>query len=280
MRKMLTGLFAVAALAIGQVTFAQDKPKPIRALLVLGGCCHDYAKQKDILAKGIAERANVEVTIAYDPDKTTKHMNPVYEKDDWASGYDVIIHDECSADVTDAKVVERILKPHKEGLPGLVLHCAMHCYRTEGWNKKGAPATPWFEFTGLPSTGHGAQIPIELTFMDTTSPITKGMANWTTIKEELYNNTVGGVAPTGNPLVKGKQISKDKAGKEVATENVVVWTNRYAGKANVFGTTLGHNNETVADARYLDLITRGLLWSTGHLTDDGKPVAGYEAAKK
>jgi hypothetical protein len=35
----------------------------------------------------------------------------------------------------------------------------------------------------------------------------------------------------------------------------------------------------VADARYLDLVTRGLLWATGHLTDDGKPAAGYEAKK-
>ena len=26
--------------------------KPLKALLVIGGCCHDYAKQKDILAKG------------------------------------------------------------------------------------------------------------------------------------------------------------------------------------------------------------------------------------
>jgi hypothetical protein len=35
----------------------------------------------------------------------------------------------------------------------------------------------------------------------------------------------------------------------------------------------------VADARYLDLVTRGLLWATNHLTDDGKPAPGYEAKK-
>src|SRR3954463_15073606 len=97
MRKLLSAL-VVAALAPGQAVHAQDKPKPIRALLVLGGCCHDYAQQKAILAKGLAERANIEVTIAFDPDKTTKHMNPVYEKDDWAKNFDVVIHDECSAD--------------------------------------------------------------------------------------------------------------------------------------------------------------------------------------
>jgi type 1 glutamine amidotransferase len=46
---------------------------------------------------------------------------------------------------------------------------------------------------------------------------------------------------------------------------VVVWTNRYAQNTRVFATTLGHNNDTVGDARYLDLVTRGLLWSCDKL---------------
>jgi type 1 glutamine amidotransferase len=256
---------------------AQDKPaqKPIKALLVLGGCCHDYKKQKDVLAKGIAERANIEVTIAYDPDTTTKHLNPVYEKEDWASGYDVIIHDECSADVKDEQVIERILKPHKEGLPGIVLHCGMHCYRSKGFPK----ATPWFEFTGLPSTGHGPQLPIAITFTDQSSPITRGMENWTTINEELYNNSAGKPLETAKALASGKQTIKARDGKERVENSVVIWTNTYNGKAKVFATTLGHNTATVADGRYLDLVTRGLLWSTGHLTEDGRPAPGYEPKK-
>lgn len=279
MRKLLTAV-AVAALSLGTAAFAQEKPKPIRALLVLGGCCHDYAHQKDILSKGIAERANVEFTIAYDTDKTTKHLNPVYEKDDWAKGYDVVIHDDCTADVNDDAVVARVLKPHKDGLPAVVLHCAMHSFRTKGWDNKSAPPTPWFELTGLPTIRHGAQLPIALTFTDKQSPITKGMEDWTTIKEELYNNNIGKLLDTAQPLARGKQVYKGRDGKEHTDEYVVAWTNTYNGKTKVFGTTVGHNNETVSDARYLDLVTRGLLWTTGHLTDDGKPAPGYEAAKK
>jgi type 1 glutamine amidotransferase len=45
---------------------------------------------------------------------------------------------------------------------------------------------------------------------------------------------------------------------------VVVWVNEYQ-KTRVFSTTIGHNNVTVSDARYLDLVTRGLLWSCGKL---------------
>ena len=285
MRKLFTA-FAAAALAFGGFAVAQNNAadakaaKPIRALLVLGGCCHDYAKQKDILAKGIAERANVDVTIAYSPDKTTKVLNPVYAKDDWHVGYDVVIHDECTADVNDEATIAKILKPHKDGLPGLVLHCAMHSFRTKGFNNKSAPPTPWFEFTGLPSTGHGPQEPIAITFSDKQSPVTKGLEDWTTIKEELYNNSTGKLLDTAKPLARGKQVVKNRQGQERTDEAVVVWTNEYNGKAKVFGTTLGHNNGTVEDPRYLDLVTRGLLWSTGHLTDDGKPAAGYEAQKK
>lgn len=246
-------------------------PKPIRALLVLGGCCHDYDKQKDILVQGISARANVVVTVAYDPDTGTKHLNPVYENADWAKGFDVVLHDECAADVKDLSAIQRILEPHRKGLPAILLHCGEHSYRSEGWPK----LTPWFEFTGLASTGHGPQLPISLSFVDKESPITKGMADWTTINEELYNNSDGKLLDTAKALARGKQTVKASNGAEQVSDTVTVWTNTYAGKTRVFATTIGHNNETVADARYLDLVTRGLLWSVNKLTKEGKPAPGY-----
>src|SRR5688572_27420606 len=192
---------------------AQDKPpapRSLKALLVIGGCCHDYAKQKDILAQGIAQRANIEITIAYDPDRTTRHLNPVYENDDWAKNYDVIIHNECSADVKDEAAIARILKPHKDGTPAVLLHCAMHSYRSTGFPK----STPWFDFTGLPTTGHGPQAPIEITFTNQDHPITKNLPNWTTINEELYNNSAGKLQDTAKALATGKQTIKSRDGKE------------------------------------------------------------------
>ena len=39
--------------------------------------------------------------------------------------------------------------------------------------------------------------------------------------------------------------------------------------------TIGHFNETVADARYLDLVTRGLLWACGKMDDKGNIAEGY-----
>jgi type 1 glutamine amidotransferase len=264
----LASLSVAAAAAVG-ILFApplraddEPGPKPLRALLVLGGCCHDYKTQKDILAKGIGKRARVEVVAAYDPSTTTKHLNPVYEKPDWAAGFDVIIHDECTSDVKDLAMIDRILAPHRGGLPAVVLHCGMHSYRSEGWPKA---IIPWFEFTGLQTTAHAAQEPIAITFLTSDSPITHGLANWQTIQEELYNNSAGKLLDTATPLARGRQTTWDRRRRATTSDYVVVWTNNYRGTTKVFATTLGHNNETVSDPRYLDLVTRGLLWSCGKL---------------
>jgi type 1 glutamine amidotransferase len=140
----------------------------------------------------------------------------------------------------------------------------MHSYRTEGWNKN--VATPWMQLTGLISTGHGAQLPIAVKFVDNEHPIAKGLGDWTTVNEELYNNASGQLEPTAHPLASGTQVYlRSDSGNEIKTTAVVAWTNTYNGKTKVFATTLGHNNATVEDPRYLDLVTRGLLWSIGKL---------------
>jgi type 1 glutamine amidotransferase len=264
-RSVIAAAIAIALVAnyAARHAAAADDNRPIRALLVCGGGSHDYLNQKDILKTGIEERANVEITIAFDPIKKNTAKNPVYEKDDYAKGYDVVIHDISVGAVRDLDFVKRVLKPHQEGLPGVVLHSGMHAFRTKGWPDA---ITPWFEFTGLPTTGHGAQKPIAIRFTDPSSPITKGLEDWTTINEELYNNSRGGLLNTAHELGRGKQ-TLTKQGQKVTSDNVVVWTNLYMGKTRVFATTIGHNNDTVKDPRYLDLVTRGLLWSVDKLDD-------------
>lgn len=242
---------------------AASEPKPLKALLIAGGCCHDYAAQKDVLKKGIETRAHVTVDIVYSPDTSTRARFDIYEKADWARGYDIVIHDECSADVKEPAYVQNILASHKKGLPAVNLHCAMHSYRVG--------TDDWFQFVGIQSTGHGPQRPIEIEFSPTDHPIIKGLASWTTGNEELYNNVK--VLPTATSLARGKQTVQTRDGKTVTSDYVVVWVNDYHG-SRVFSTTLGHNTTLVSDARYLDLITRGLLWGCGKLNDQYlKPAA-------
>lgn len=232
---------------------AKQKPRPIKALLITGGCCHDYAKQKDILKKGIESRALVEVTHVHSSNTTTKARFDLYDDPTWAKDYDVIIHDECSAEVIEQPYVENILNAHKNGVPAVNLHCAMHSYRLPG-------KEDWFQFVGIQSARHGPQKPIEVTFVDRDHPVTKSLENWTTINEELYNNLK--LFPEAKQLARGRQDT----GKAI-DEYCVTWTNQY-GKGRVFSTTLGHNNDTVADPRYLDMVTRGLLWSCDKLNSD------------
>jgi type 1 glutamine amidotransferase len=265
-------MFPCLAFLIGSGLITVEPPRPIRALLVVGGCCHDYDNQKGLLTRGLSSRANIEWTIAHDPDTSTRHKNPVYDRPDWSKNFDVIVHDECSSDVSDMKVIDTILEPHQNGLPAVVLHCGMHSYRTEGWNKN--VATPWMQFTGLISTGHGPQEPIAVKFVDRDSAITRGLVDWTTVNEELYNNASGELEPTAHPLASGKQVYVNSPGNEISAKAMVAWTNTYRGKTRVFATTLGHNNATVEDPRYLDLVARGLLWSVGKL--DAARLRGAE----
>ena len=240
----------IAFLFLGIVSVSAAE-SPLRALLVCGGCCHDYAGQSVILRDGIQARANVRVDVIRSEDAGTKPWFPMYENKDWAKGYDVIIHDECAAEVKEMPYVQNIVDAHKNGVPAVNLHCAMHGYRTG--------TDLWFEYLGLQSSAHGPQKPIAIDFSAASHPITQGMANWTTtVGEELYNNVK--VFGSAKPLALGNQDQGN--GKTAAS--VVAWTNDYHG-TRVFSTTLGHNNQTVADERYLNLVVRGLLWSCDKL---------------
>src|SRR5829696_5569748 len=124
-------LFGLAALVSAVPHLgAAEAPKPLKVLLIAGGCCHDYAAQRNLLKDGLEARVHATVDIVYSPDKSTKATFEPYQKPDWAKGYDLIIHDECSADVKDMTYVQNVLAPHKAGIPAINLHCAMHCYRT------------------------------------------------------------------------------------------------------------------------------------------------------
>ncbi|MEQ1839555.1 MAG: ThuA domain-containing protein [Verrucomicrobiales bacterium] len=279
MKKYLPIFLTLAATLTGWliVHAAEEKEKaPLRVLLVLGGCCHDYEMQKEILKTGIESRIKATVVIEYNPDKSTGATFPIYEKDNWAEGYDVVIHDECSAAVTDPVYVKRILDAHRSGVPAVNLHCGMHSYRWGNFKepvKAGGDNAGWYEMLGLQSTGHGPQSPIAITYTDKEHPITKGFEDWTTINEELYNNIQ--IFSSAKALASGKQMQMPKVkkgekpdpnAKGTEAEAVVAWTNEYGPKkTRIFSTTIGHNNETVADDRYLDLVTRGLLWVTGRL---------------
>lgn len=262
---MLRRTFALGllALALAVPAFAQEKPKPLRALLVTGGCCHDYAAQKKILSEGIGARANVEFTIVHEGGDTREHRVSIYEKPNWAAGYDVVVHNECFGMIADNAFVEAIAAPHKAGVPAVILHCSSHSYRA-------ATTDEWRMCVGITSRSHEKKRDLEVKTLKPEHPVMKGFsATWADPDDELYKNEK--VWPNAVPLAQAY-------GEETKKDHAVIWVNTY-GKGRVFSTTLGHQNATMANPVYLDLVTRGLLWACDKLKEDGTPAEGYEAVK-
>jgi len=57
--------------------------------------------------------------------------------------------------------------------------------------------------------GNGPQEPISISFTDKENPLTRGLTDWTTIREEHYNNVH--VFDTAKPIAHGTQVIDPKA---------------------------------------------------------------------
>ena len=223
-----------------------ERERPLQALLVTGGCCHDYARQQRILARGISARANVIWTVAHQGGQTTNTPIPLYRDPEWWQGFDVVVHNECFADVRDREFVEKIIRPHRAGLPAVLIHCAMHCYRTGD--------DQWFEFVGMRSPGHGPQYAYTVDNLRPDHPIMGRFGErFVTPKGELYHSVE--LFDTATALAHARRKSDGRP-------QVCIWTNQY-GRGRVFATTIGHHNVTMVEPVYLDTVARGLLWACG-----------------
>lgn len=239
---------------VADPTQSESEEKPIKAMLITGGCCHDYQNQKRIITEGIAARCKIKIewTIVHQGGSTTNARIPLFEDKDWAAGYDVVIHNECFAQISDKEWVERVLKPHREGVNAMVIHCAMHTFRDLKDNA-------YRDFLGVTSRSHGPHHSFKVENMAPQDPIMKGFGKeWNTPKGELYY--VDSIGAKATPLARAFSSGGRKK------QEVCIWKNQY-GKARVFGTTIGHHNETMSAPRYLDFLTRGFLWSVGRLDE-------------
>jgi type 1 glutamine amidotransferase len=255
------GLVASFALPLLAGLITAPAAEPLKALMITGGCCHDYENQKKILSEGISARANVTWKIVHEGDNDDKdHIFSVYEKPDWTRGFDVIVHNECSGRVTNVDFVEAIAHAHSNGIPAVVIHCSIHSYRESKTDE-------WRKLLGVSSFRHQPRRPFQVVSVKPEHPVMKGWpAKWQDDPDELYE--IVKVWPECTPLAESLTPKKE------TDRHPAIWINTF-GKARVFGTTLGHGNETMQRPEYLDLVTRGLLWSCDKLDDNGKPKPGF-----
>src|SRR5262245_52891520 len=170
-----------------------DAAEPLRALLITGGCCHDYEAQKKILTEGISARANVTWTIIHEGDKNSKTQEfSIYQKPDWTKGFDIIVHNECSGMVTNVAFVEQIAKGHAGGVPAVVLQCSIQRYRNSLTDE-------WRKVLEIKSLRHHPGRPFDVEPVKPDHPVMKGWpVQWHDDPDELYE--VLKVFPNCTPL--------------------------------------------------------------------------------
>lgn len=213
------------------------------------GLFHDYLGQADTIATGLADFANVQIDVSVHELERWKHQ-------DFARGYDALIYNICLADNHDAALIANLRRQTEQlKVPALFIHCALHSFRD----------TPsWWSLPGLRTYQHEHPHSIVLT-AEQPHPVLQGVpSEWTVANDEMYINIERGQALL--PL----QTTQGEDGER----HTVSWLHPLDG-VTVFGTTLGHNNQTLKDPHFLRLLGNALLFVTSHLQEDGQPEFGF-----
>jgi uncharacterized protein len=222
---------------------------PLRALLITGGCCHNYILQSQALMEAVQRHTNVEWTLVHEGGSGTRAQISLYDNPNWADPFDVVVHNECFADTKDPEYIRKITTAHQHGKPAVVIHCAMHTYRS-------AEFDDWRQFLGVTSRHHEHQSRYPVRIVAPNHPVMKEFPeNWVTPMDELY--IVEKLWPTARVLA----VS---VSERTGREHPVFWTNQFHD-TRVFGTTYGHSDATFADPVFLDALARGILWASGRL---------------
>ena len=245
---LLRRLLVPVALGFAPLANADDPAaSPVRALLVTGGCCHNYALQTEAIREAVGALVKVEWTVVNEGGTGTRAEIALYDNPDWARPYGIVVHNACFADTDNPGYIRRIVAAHQAGTPAVVIHCAMHSYRAAGIDD-------WREFLGVTSRRHDHQARYPVKTVEPDHPAMKNFPqSWTTPKDELYI-----VEKTG-PRVTVLASSVSEVSGETQP---VVWVNDYHG-TRVFGTSFGHSDETFLDPVFRELLARGFLWALG-----------------
>ena len=240
----LGALTGPRTLATGQTRNAPQGPR-IQALVVSGGGYHDYPFQAKVLMDAVGRALPVDWTVAIQGGRGTTGAQAVVARPDWTKGYDIVVHNQCFADMTDETLIKRITAAHRGGPPAIVIHCAMHTYRA-------STNDTWREFLGVTTRRHtrAFNIPVKISARD--HPIMAGFKeDWTTPVDELY--VIDKFWPSSKALASAVSPEDKK-------EYPLAWVSDYGG-TRVFGTTLGHGNETWNDPTFQDLLVRAVKWA-------------------
>lgn len=215
---------------------------PVNAMVVTGGCCHDYTGQTKVLMDTLNAVMPIHWTVVQGMTSLPDGRLPLFDNADWARGMDIVIHNECWANVDlSPEVIRRITAA---AVPRLFFHCALHSYRV-------MTDDSWRELIGATSRRHTRSHNIAVKWAEG-HPITDGLPPYVTPIDELY--VIEKEWPGFTALATA--VSPEEGHPTFP----LVWTHDYRG-TRVFGTSLGHGNETWHTNQFKELVTRGFRWA-------------------
>lgn len=223
---------------------------PIRALYVTGGGFHDFEALEPIVIGGLAERLPVEWTVDRTAGTSTETLIERHRTTDWADEFDLVVYNMSFSHVVDPEWIDRIAHAHRDrGVPAVILHGATHSYRR-------STTDSWKQLMGAESMRHDSQREFAVEVVEPRHPIVRDLPQgWGPGVDELYE--LERTWPGMTPLLRAYSVESE-------AYHPVAWINEF-GSARVFVTTMGHNDRTMADPHYLDMVARGALWTLGRL---------------
>ena len=249
-------LLAAFSLALVAAAHGADNSK-IRLLIFSGANNHSWKTTTPVLQKMYEDRGRFTVTVTED----VPHLNA----GDFAN-YDAIVCNYTSYPNVNghrwpAATEKAFLDYVASGHGFVIFHAASTAWMD--WPEFGEliGLTWQKDAAGKNISGHGAQHSFAVTITDKEHPVTKGMADFQHVKDELYHRQL--LHQTGHVLA--TTFSSPAVHGSGANEPMVVVTE--PGKGRCFHCAMGHDPKPMAGAGFRALMLRGTEWAaTGKVT--------------
>lgn len=280
---VLSVLFIACDTKQAKVVAEPEAPQPLKVLYVTHepGKWHKYTPQRKMFEK-LAKESGWDLTVmsgSHDEVEEKLATQP-----DFGAGADVIVYNICMAQSDSVDAPYNIISQTKDkGIPALLIHCSLHSFwptykegdagvHPEGANpkvkakkellaqwKKDRPDVTfpaWPNLTGIASTGHPPQNPVEAQPVDASHPIFKGVEAYTTAQNsELYNNFI-----TAEEAPKAKVLMVGTQGEEKAA---ILWEYP-VGKSKSLSFTLGHDMGEWQQKPFQKILVNSVEYLGGH----------------
>jgi type 1 glutamine amidotransferase len=231
---------------------------PIPTLIVTGQNNHNWWYTSRVHQETLEATGRFAVSI-------TEHPEVDFASPNFFSKVKVVVLDYNAADRWPPEAEKAFTDAVKAGMGVVAIHAADNAF--PGW-------TDYEQMLGLMwvknTTAHGKFHPFDVTYTDTSHPITAGLRDMKAHPDELYHNLVN--KQNASPHLLAQAFSSTESGGTGKTEPMA-FTLQF-GQGRVFATPLGHvwkdsdaTKPSVLDPQFRILLARGTEWAaTGAVT--------------